>query len=119
MTTRDPGAFLRDLLGQWEGIANQFGTELMKSGEFARTVHGASSASMKAQEVAKDAMGKALATANIPSREEILSLGERMAGVEERLTRIESLLIKLAGQDAARPERVKPARTKKPPKKAG
>ena len=118
MTTRDPGAFFREMLGQWEGIANQFGTELMKSGEFARTMHGATSASVKAQEVAKDAMGKALAAANIPSREEIVSLGERMILIEERLGRIESLLIKIAGQDAPRPERPKPARTKKPPGQA-
>lgn len=119
MTQRDPGAFFRDMLGQWENIANQFGTELMKTGEFARTMHGATSASVKAQEVAKDAMGKALAAANIPSREEIVSLGERMAVVEERLSRIESLLIKLAGQEPDRRDRPKPPRTKKPPKQAG
>ncbi len=119
MTQRDPGAFFREMLGQWEGIANQFGTELMKSGEFARTMHGATSASVRAQEVAKDAMGKALAAANIPSREEITSIGERMGAIEERLSRIETLLIKLAGQEPPRPDKVKPARTKKPPKSAG
>lgn len=119
MTQRDPGAFFREMLGQWEGIANQFGTELMKSGEFARTMHGATSASVRAQEVAKDAMGKALAAANIPSREEIVSLGERMGTIEERLSRIESLLIKLAGQEQTAAARPLPARTKKPPKPAG
>jgi hypothetical protein len=119
MTQRDPGAFFRDMLGQWETIANQFGTELMKTGEFARTMHGATSATVKAQEVAKDAMGRALAAANIPSREELVSLGERMGSIEERLSRIESLLIKLAGQEPAAPTRPKPARTKKPPKKTG
>ena len=117
MTKADPGTFFRELLGQWEGVANQFGTELMKSGEFARTVQGATSASMKAQEVAKDAMSRALAAANMPSREEMVAIGERMGAIEERLSRIETLLIKIAGQDVPRAERPKPSRTKKPPKK--
>jgi hypothetical protein len=115
MANSDPGAFFREMLGQWESVANQFGSELMKSGEFARTVQGATSAGLRAQEVAKEAMSRALAAANMPSREEMVMLGERMSAVEERLSRIESLLIKLAGQDAPRPERPKPARTKKPP----
>jgi hypothetical protein len=70
---------------------------------------------LRAQEVAKEAMSRALAAANMPSREEMVMLCERMSAVEERLSRIESLLIKLAGQDAPRSERPKPARTKKPP----
>lgn len=120
MTTPDPGAFFREMLGQWENVANQFGSELMKSGEFARTVQGATSASLKAQEVAKDAMSRALAAANMPSRDEITALGERIGSIEERLSRIESLLIKLAGQDAApNLERPRPSRTKTPPAKAG
>jgi polyhydroxyalkanoate synthesis regulator phasin len=120
MTNPDPGAFFREMLGQWESVANQFGTELMKSGEFARTMHGATSAATRAQEVAKEAMSRALAAANMPSREELAAIGERMSALEERLSRIESLLIKLAGQDAApKVERPKPARTKKPPQQAG
>ena len=119
MTNSDPGKFFREMLGQWEGVANQFGAELMKSGEFARTMQGATSAGMRAQEVAKDAMSRALAAANMPSREEMVMLADRMGALEERLSRIESLLIKLAGQDLSKSERTKPARTKKPPKKAG
>lgn len=120
MANTDPGTFFREMLGQWEGVANQFGTELMKTGEFARTVQGATSATLKAQEVAKEAMARALAAANMPSRDEMVALGERMGALEERLSRIETLLIKLAGQDAAtRPERPRPARTKKPPQQAG
>jgi len=118
MTNPDPGAFFREMLGQWENVANQFGSELMKSGEFARTVQGATSAGLRAQAVAKDAMSRALAAANMPSREDIVGLGERMGAIEERLSRIETLLIKLAGQDVPRLERPKPERTKKPPRKA-
>jgi hypothetical protein len=120
MTKTDPGAFFREMLGQWEGIANQFGAEMMKTGEFARTVQGATSAGIKAKEAAADVMTRALAAANMPSREEIVGLAERMGAVEERLGRIETLLIRIAGEAAPpAPPRPKPVRTKKPPKKGG
>jgi hypothetical protein len=120
MSTSDPGDFFRDMLGKWEGVANQFGAELMKSGEFAKTVQGAASAGMKAQSAAKEAMGRALAAANMPSREDMIDMTARMRGIEARLERIESLLAKLTGEPAApAPDRPKPKRTKKPPKKDG
>jgi hypothetical protein len=120
MTTPDPGTFFREMLGQWEGVANQFGAELMKSGEFARTMQGATALSLKAQEGAREAMTRALAAANMPSREEVIDLGGRMSAVEARLERIEALLSALAGAPAVpKVDRPKPSRTKKPPKKAG
>lgn len=115
----DPGAFFREMLGQWESIANEFSTGLMRSGEFARTVHGATNAATQAQSAAREVMSRALAAANMPSREEIQELSARMQAVEERLANMEGLLIKLAGAPAA-PDRPRPSRTKKPPeKKAG
>lgn len=117
MTASDPGDFFRDMLGKWEGVANQFGAELMKSGEFAKTVQGAASAGMKAQTAAKEAMSRALAAANMPSREDMIDMTARMRGIEARLERIEALLTKLAGEQASpMPDRPKPKRTKKPPK---
>ena len=117
MSTSDPGDFFRDMLGKWEGVANQFGAELMKSGEFAKTVQGAASAGMKAQTAAKEAMSRALAAANMPSREDLVDVTARKRGVEARLERIEALPAKLAGEQASpAPDRPKPKRTKKPPK---
>lgn len=117
MTASDPGDFFRDMLGKWEGVANQFGAELMKSGEFAKTVQGAATAGMKAQSAAKEAMSRALAAANMPSREDLVDVTARMRGIEARLDRIEAMLARLTGE-AATPAsgRPKPKRTKKPPK---
>lgn len=117
MSKTDPGAFFREMLGQWEGIANQFGAELMKSGEFARTVQGATSAGLRAKDAAREAMSRALEAANMPSRDDMIDMTARMRGVEARLERIETLLATLAGSKAAS-ERPKPQRTKKPPKQA-
>ncbi len=118
MTTSpsDPGAFFRDMLGQWEQMANQFGGEAMKSGEFARVMQGANAASMKAQAATHQMMDRALAAANMPSRSEVEDISARLARIEESIARIEALVMAQAG--ISPPERPKPKRTRKPPGKA-
>lgn len=112
----DPAALFRDLLGQWETAANQFGQEVLKSGEAARAMGAATTASAKGQDATREAMGKALTVFNLPSRAEVVALAEQVSRVEERLSRIESLLIKLAGETPAPgPVRDRPARTRRPP----
>lgn len=112
----DPAALFRMLLGQWETAANQFGGDVLKSGEAARAMGAATTAAATGQQATKEAMGKALTAFNLPSRAEIVALSEQVAQVEERLSRIESLLIKLAGESVApAPARPRPARTRKPP----
>lgn len=112
MSKPDPSTFFREMLGQWEGIASQFGAEMMKSGDFAKTVQGATSAGMKAREAAREAMSRALEAANMPSREDMTDMTARMRGVEARLDRIEALLTRIADQRAPKP-------SKKAPKKSG
>ena len=112
----DPAALFRTLLGQWEAAANQFGQDVLKSGEAARAMGAATTATAKGQEATREAMGKALTVLNLPSRAEMVALSEQVARVEERLSRIESLLIKLAGERAvSAPAKARPARTRKPP----
>lgn len=112
----DPSALFRELLGQWENVANRFGQEVLKSGEAARAMGVATSAAARGQEATKDAMGKTLTALNLPSRAEVVALAEQVARVEERLSRIESLLIKLASESSPPPPAApRPARTRKPP----
>ena len=112
----DPAALFRELLGQWETAANRFGQEVLKSGEAARTMGAATTVAAKGQEATREAMGKALTVFNLPSRAEIVALSEQVSRVEERLSRIESLLIKLAGETTpAVSAKPRPARTRKPP----
>ncbi|WP_326525003.1 hypothetical protein [Sphingomonas sp.] len=112
--TSDPASFFRDMLGQWETMANQFGGQAMRTPEAARAMGAATTATAQVQEATREAMGRALAAYNMPSREEVSGLSERLAGVEDRLARIEGLLVRLAGDDA--PARPKPARTRTPGK---
>jgi len=115
-TTPDPGTLFREMLGQWEQMANQLGGQVMKSGEFSRAMQGANSAAMTAQSAAHQIMDKALAAANMPSRSEVEDLSGRVRRIEEAIGRIEALLMTQAG--IAPPERPKPRRTRKPAKLA-
>lgn len=111
----DPGAFFREMLGQWESMANEFGSGLMRTGEFSRAMHGATAATMQAKEATREVMSRALAAANMPSREEVIDLSARMQAVEDRLASIEQLLVKIAGVSAPPAETPSPKRTKTPP----
>ena len=117
MTTSptDPGAFFREMLGQWEKMANQFGGEAVKSGEFTRVMQGANAATMKAQAATHQMMDRALAAANMPSRSEVEDISARLARIEESVGRIEALAMAQAGIKPA--ERPRPKRTRKPPGK--
>ena len=93
----------------------------MRTPEAARAMGAATTATAKVQEATRDAMGKALAAYNMPSREEVTALSERMAGVEDRLARIETLLTRMAGETRG-PGRARrapgPPRSKQPRAKA-
>ncbi len=112
MTTTDPAALFRSMLGEWEKLTNSVGGDLLKSEEWARTMHGASAATTNAQAAMKTFMERSLAAANMPSRTEFENLSARIGGIEDSLARIEALL----GAAKARPPGAsKPTRKRTPP----
>ncbi|MBN8817035.1 MAG: hypothetical protein J0J06_16525 [Sphingomonas sp.] len=111
MTSTDPAAMFREMLGEWEKLANSVGDGLAKSDEFSRFMHGATTAQMNTQEAISGMMARALAAANMPSRAEIEDLSARLARMEVMLARIEERL----GGAPERADRPKPSRTRKPP----
>lgn len=113
-STPDPAAMFREMLGQWEAMANEFGGNLMKSGEFSRVMHGANAASMKLKEARTDMMERALDAANMPTKAEVADLSARLHRIEATVDRIESMLAAQAGISLV-PERPKPKRTRTPP----
>jgi hypothetical protein len=121
----DPAAFFREMLGQWEAMANEFGGNMLKSGEAARVMHTANAAALKAREVSAEVMERALSAANMPSKADIVDLSARLSRVEESLERIEAMLrAGLAAQGVAdpaapvaAPPRPKPRRTRTAPAK--
>lgn len=122
-TPTDPAALFREMLGHWEAMANDWGSQVLKTGEFARVMHGANAATMRAREVRDDMMTRALDAAQMPSKADIADLSARIAKLEEATARIEEMLrAGFAAQGApvapAAPPRPKPKRTRKPPSKA-
>ena len=115
MTSSDPAAFFREMLGEWEKMANSVGGGFARSDEFARAMHGATAAQLNTQEAIGGMMTRALAAANMPSRAEIADLSARLARIEAQLGRIEERL----GGRPPRPDRPKPNRTRTPPEKTG
>lgn len=84
----DPSAFLREMPGQWEKMANSFGDDTLKSEEFTRSLHGANAAGMAMQAAMGQAIDKALAPTNLPSRSDIVDLSARVGRVEASRARI-------------------------------
>jgi hypothetical protein len=75
---------------------------------------------LNVQKNMNEVMGRYLQTINVPTRNDILALGERLSQIEDRLSSIENGLRAAAVATAksapasAAPEVKKPARTKKP-----
>ncbi|MGJ3630044.1 phasin family protein [Sphingomonas sp. MMS24-JH45] len=114
----DPGAFFRDMLGQWEKMANSFGNDAMKRKEFARGMQGATAASLQMQAAFRDTMERALSAANLPTRTDVEALAARVDAIEASLARIEAALTAANGgvKAAAKKEagKDKPTRGRKP-----
>jgi hypothetical protein len=118
---KDPLAMWRDMLSQWETNVNALANRTMKSDEYSSSMHGAMGMSLRMQEAIRDFMAAYLATTNLPSRTEVLALGERIGGIEARLDRMNALLERIAaGRPAATGSETgtaprRPPRTKSPP----
>ncbi len=116
----DPASLFREMVAQWEAMANEFGANVLKSGEFTRVMHGANAATLKIREASGDMMERALSAANMPSKAEVADVSARLSRIEAAVERIEALLVAQNGASAppaAAPARPKPSRNRKPPAK--
>ena len=114
-TPNDPMAFFRQMVSQWEKVTNEFGGKVASSSEFAQGMQGMTTASLTVQQAVSEAMGKTLTAANMPTRADMIALGERLGAVEAQLIRIEALLTRTATGASLPP--AGPKRTRKPPPK--
>jgi hypothetical protein len=68
---------------------------LMKDETVAKTMGQDFGAALHRQQMFAEVIGKALAALNLPSREEVLALGERMGRVEDGLASVQASLTQL------------------------
>jgi hypothetical protein len=113
--TGDPFAWWRDWLVESERQWNSTLNELMGSDQFAQSMGRWMELYLGMQKNVNETLGRALTGLNVPNRDDVAELGRRLAAIEERLARMETLIERSTGVAAALPERRRPPRTRKPP----
>jgi hypothetical protein len=118
----DPLAMWHTMLGEMEKGYNAFATQAMASPEFSKVVNQVGGVTAGAQKQLSDLMEKYLVAMNLPSRAQMVSMGERLQAIEGQLSEVMALLHQVhhnsgapdSGYGAARPPR-----TKQPPSADG
>lgn len=113
----DPFAAWRDWIAQSERQWNTFLNDAMATDEFAESMGRFMDVYLSAQKNVNELMGRYFSTLNVPTRQDVLSLGSRLSEIENRLDGIERALLSLrAAENGAAPADVlaRPPRTKKP-----
>ncbi len=111
--SKDPADALRSAISELESRVDSIANALMGTEEFAGAANLASNIQMRMQKGMADHMSRQLAWFNMPSREDITAIGERLQSMDERLVRIEQALMRLAPAEKKAAGGV--PRTKKPP----
>jgi hypothetical protein len=120
--SNDPIAMWQKMVGEMEKGFNSFANQAMSSPEFSQAVNRAGGVAAGAQKQLGELMEKYLVSMNLPSREQVTSLAERLQSIEGQIGEIKSMLSQMAassgisqGSDTA----LRPPRTKRPPSEGG
>jgi hypothetical protein len=117
----DPVALWQKMVGEMEKGFNSFATKAMETPEFSQAMNRAGGAAAGAQKQFGDLMEKYLLSMNLPSREQMTGIAERLQSIEGQIGEIKSMLSQMAAAsggssiDAA----LRPPRTKRPPSDGG
>lgn len=119
--TVDPFAMWREWVGNSERQWNTFLNSAMATDEFSQTMGRFMDVYLNLQKNMNEVMGRYLQLVNIPTRNDILAIGERLSQVDDRLGAIERRLADAERASASpAPAAVsaapRPARTRKPAK---
>ena len=114
-TNLDPLAMMRSAVDQWEKLANEYGAHFLQRPETSEAMQKVTGGFLQMQKMTQDALGKALAAANLPSRMDIEALSARLGSIEASLARIEAAAAGVGLTSVA--PLARPPRTRKPPSK--
>src|ERR1700682_841070 len=119
----NPVAMWQNMIGEMEKGFNAFANKAMESPEFSKVVNQVGGVSAGAQKQLGDMMEKYLVNMNLPSRAQMVSMAERLQGIEGQLNEIKALLHQVHNNSAApgggSPSASRPPRTKLPPTAGG
>ena len=121
--SNDPVAMWQNMIGEMEKGFNSFASQAMQSPEFSKVMNQVGGATAGAQKQLGEWMEKYLVSMNLPSRAQMVSMGERLQSIEGQLNEIKALLHQVHNNSAA-PEGgyltvPRPPRTKRPPSAGG
>jgi hypothetical protein len=115
---QNPPADFSELVTQWERNFNEFSNQVMGTPEFAKSMNQFQNMQMEYQKSFSETMAQQLSNFNMPSRDEVISIGEQLTQIDLRLSRIEKALEKSdVTPDKPAAKRKAPARTRKPASK--
>jgi hypothetical protein len=120
--SNDPVAMWQNMIGEMEKGFNSFANQAMTSPEFSKVMNQVGSVGAGAQKQLGELMEKYLVSMNLPSRAQMVSMGERLQSIEGQLNEIRALLHQVhnnSGAPAGGYAAPKPARTKRPPSAGG
>lgn len=114
----DPIELFREVLTQWERDFDALANRVMGTDEFSNAMNQIQRLQLELQRRFNEHVAEQLANFNVPSREDVIRLGEALRDVESRLGRIERLLKGIAEPreaEANSPRPPGPPRTRQPP----
>lgn len=114
----DPLTMWRDWVTQSENQWNAFFNQAMATDEFSQSIGRFMDVYVNMQKTMNDVMGRYLTMANLPTRTDILALGDRLTAIEERLVAMEAGASVTAPEAKASKAASRPPRTRKTPAKA-
>lgn len=120
--TADPFEMWRDWVANSERQWNSFLNNAMATDEFSQAMGRMMDVYLNMQKNMNEVMGRYLQVINVPTRNDVMAIGERLSQIEDRLNQIEGALARMsvpsaAGTGAPRATAVpRPPRTKKPAK---
>ena len=116
-TPPDVSTVWRDWMTQSERQWNEFFNEMMGTEEFSQSMGRNLDVFLHFQKTMSEAMGPYLTAMNVPTRADVLALGDRLLAIENRLAAIEAQLSTVqAGieQKSGSTSSPRPKRTKRP-----
>lgn len=120
-TTNDPLERFRELVTEWERSFDAMANRFMGTDEFSRAMNQFQNLQLTMQKAFADLMARNLAALNLPSREDVLRVGQAVHDAEMRIARLELRLDEVAravGVHVLPPVRKRPPRTRRPPSDA-
>lgn len=118
----DPVAMWQKMVGEMEKGFNTFANQAMSSPEFSQAMNRAGGVAAGAQKQLGELMEKYLVSMNLPSREQVTGLAERLQSIEGQIGEIKSMLSQMAassGVSQSPDTALRPPRTKRPPSEGG